>query len=77
MQYCVIDTSIFIICSGTVLDLPYRFVADGDHVQMERNSGFSLDNVMDMAANVAMASAAVNLGAEVTDECMDECCVVL
>ena len=67
--------------SGTVLDLPYRFVADGDHVQMERNDNFDLSHVADiagfaigMAASMAMNGA--DLGSAV-EAVADECCVIL
>lgn len=38
--------------SGTVLDLPYRFVADGDNVNMERNEDSDMGGMMDMAGFV-------------------------
>lgn len=42
--------------SGTVLDLPYRFVADGDHVEMERNEGFDIDGMLGVAEFGGLAS---------------------
>jgi len=59
--------------SGTVLDLPYNFIADGEHHGMERNDGFDLGNIMDAVAGVAMAAAV----AGVADDVVDECCTIL
>jgi len=71
--------------SGTVLDLPYNFYADGRSSQMQRNQGFDMGHLMDIAAfgaTFAMASdmarfaasAASGSGAE---EILDECCFIL
>jgi len=45
--------------SGTVLDLPYRFVADGDHVEMERNEGFDMGGMLGVAAVAFGAGQAI------------------
>ena len=45
--------------SGTVLDLPYRFVADGDHVEMERNEGFDMGGMLGVAAVAFGAGEAI------------------
>jgi hypothetical protein len=39
--------------SGTVLDLPYRFTADGD--KMVRNSSMNFDKVMNVAEGAVVA----------------------
>lgn len=74
MKEGVLVTCLMDCChSGTVLDLPYNFIADGEHVGMERNDKFDMDGMMGMigmAAGAAMASGAL---ADVADEC----CVVL
>ena len=66
--------------SGTVLDLPYRFVADGDNVEMERNDNFDLSNLLDVAG-LAMGAAAMAANAGIAgsaiDEVVDDCCVIL
>mmetsp|Transcript_11345 Transcript_11345/g.20871 ORF Transcript_11345/g.20871 Transcript_11345/m.20871 type:complete len:316 (+) Transcript_11345:207-1154(+) len=74
MKKGVLMTCLMDCChSGTVLDLPYNFIADGEHAGMERNENFDLGNVMGMlgaVAGAAMASGAVG-------EIADECCVIL
>eukprot|EP00804_Cyclotella_cryptica_P002377 CCRYP_004084-RA/>CCRYP_004084-RA protein AED:0.01 eAED:0.01 QI:561/1/1/1/1/1/2/338/212 len=62
--------------SGTVLDLPYRFIADGDHVEMERNEGFNMEDWMGVAADVLRAGAAAYVAGEAA-EAMADCCVIL
>ena len=59
--------------SGTVLDLPYNFIADGEHAGMERNENFDIGNIMGMVG--AVAGAAMASGA--MEEIADECCVIL
>lgn len=77
MKQGVLMTCLMDCChSGTVLDLPYNFTADGRHTGMERNEGFDLDGLMDVAGvavGVAMAAGAVSDVASVADEC----CVIL
>lgn len=74
MKAGVLVTCLMDCChSGTVLDLPYNFIADGEHMGMERNNAFDLDNIMDTVAGVAMAAAAVG----VADDIVDECCTIL
>ena len=36
----------FLTYSGTVLDLPYRFTADGDMVGMQRDQNFDFDALL-------------------------------
>lgn len=66
--------------SGTVLDLPYNFIGDGEHFEMERNGNFDMSNLMGIlgaagivadVANLAKASG-VNL-----DDIADDCCIIL
>lgn len=74
MQAGVLMTCLMDCChSGTVLDLPYNFIADGQHVGMERNEGFDMDGMMDGVAGAAGAAMAVGLAMDVADEC----CVIL
>jgi hypothetical protein len=76
--------------SGTVLDLPYRFIADGDHYQMERNSDFDMDHLIAVAKMAAVMAA--SMGSDMGSmgrmaqsviqstglaEEIDECCVIL
>ena len=74
--------------SGTVLDLPYRFIADGEHYQMERNDDFDLDHLIAVAQMAAAVAASLDMGSVgrmaqsviqstgLVEE-VDECCVIL
>mmetsp|Transcript_33125 Transcript_33125/g.68088 ORF Transcript_33125/g.68088 Transcript_33125/m.68088 type:complete len:246 (+) Transcript_33125:429-1166(+) len=59
--------------SGTVLDLPYRFIADGDHVEMERNENFEFKDFLTAAVGVAAVAADIAGAAGA----LDECCTIL
>ena len=57
MKAGVFVTSIMDCChSGTVLDLPYNFKADGEEEEMHETEGFDMDGLVgaiaDIAANV-------------------------
>lgn len=62
--------------SGTVLDLPYVFVADGEEEEMHDNPGFDMDAMSGFAgaAGIAMALAS---GADPVDVAMQACCAIL
>lgn len=71
--------------SGTVLDLPYNFIGDGEHFEMERNDKFDLGFLMGIAgaaslvadvSNFAKASGASDVIDGVVDVA-DDCCVIL
>lgn len=66
--------------SGTVLDLPYRFVADGDHVEMERNDNFEFTDYIGIAAAgaaMAMDGAAMANAADMAADIAADCCAIL
>jgi len=63
----------YFFCSGTVLDLPYRFIADGDHVEMERNENFEFKDFLTAAVGVAAVAADIAGAAGA----LDECCTIL
>eukprot|EP00549_Striatella_unipunctata_P020394 CAMPEP_0118687356 /NCGR_PEP_ID=MMETSP0800-20121206/8336_1 /TAXON_ID=210618 ORGANISM="Striatella unipunctata, Strain CCMP2910" /NCGR_SAMPLE_ID=MMETSP0800 /ASSEMBLY_ACC=CAM_ASM_000638 /LENGTH=173 /DNA_ID=CAMNT_0006584529 /DNA_START=81 /DNA_END=602 /DNA_ORIENTATION=+ len=64
--------------SGTVMDLPYRFVADGDNVRMERDGGFNFDGLLGLAGGFLAANAMMNAvgggGGGGGDDDFGECC---
>lgn len=43
--------------SGTVLDLPYQFIADGEHEDMSYNDSFKLEKIIVIAAALASCLA--------------------
>ena len=51
--------------SGTVLDLPYNFLVDGQHGQMKLNEGFDLKTVLGTTAGTASMAGM-----------MDKCCII-
>jgi len=77
MKQGVLVTCLMDCChSGTVLDLPYNFTADGKHVGMERNERFDLDGFMDMAGMAVGVAMAAGAASDVAD-LAEECCVIL
>lgn len=46
--------------SGTVLDLPYRFIGDGDHVEMEMNEKVNFTDVLWTGLSVVAGAAVAN-----------------
>eukprot|EP00986_Skeletonema_menzelii_P013883 scaffold8574_cov131-Skeletonema_menzelii.AAC.6 len=56
--------------SGTVLDLPYRFVGDGDHVEMEINDRVNFTEALWTGLSVAAGVVAGNATADVAPEMM-------
>lgn len=78
MKQGVLVTCLMDCChSGTVLDLPYRFVADGDNVQMERNDDFDMGHMMGAILGGAAEVAAIAGIAAAAGIDADDCCVIL
>jgi hypothetical protein len=62
--------------SGTVLDLPYKFAADGESDQMQYDDSF---NPAHLAALAGIAGALLNGGggADIAQSVMEQCCTLL
>ena len=56
--------------SGTVLDLPYRFTADGDMQEMEINERVSFKDALWSGMGLALGASAVASAAEPVQEMM-------
>lgn len=69
MKAGVFVTSVMDCChSGTVLDLPYTFKADGEDEGMHESEGFNAD--------VALAILGGLAGSGAIDVPIDECCAI-
>jgi len=63
--------------SGTVLDLPYKFVADGQSDQMNLDESFDMTHLLDMARSAAMAEGLFSGNAVGAEIALDHCCIIL
>jgi metacaspase-1 len=64
--------------SGTVLDLPFQFVADGESNEMTVPADFDFGKLMGLAQNLAAALAAANGGQGAMNMISEAgCCTIL
>lgn len=62
--------------SGTVLDLPYVFKADGQQTQMEEVDGFNFESAMGILAGI-VAAAGNGADSDPLPNRLQDCCVLL
>merc|ERR1712032_1680345 len=68
MREGVLATCLMDCChSGTVLDLPYNFTADGKHSSMQHNDRFDLDNLGNIVAFGAEMAVAATLASGIAN----------
>ena len=78
MKRGVIMTCVYDCChSGTILDLPFKFVADGQSDQMTADQGFDFQKLQNLFQSFMAYQEGKVSAVDVAQEVAQSCCAIL